>query len=40
MGYTPGTFNMFDLFSERNETTDLPEALLLIMYYKHQITLH
>lgn len=29
MGYTPGTFDMFDLFFERNETTDLPEALLL-----------
>ena len=40
MGYTLGTFDTFDLFFERNETTDLPEALLFVMYYKHQITLH
>lgn len=27
MGYTLHTFDMFDLFFERNETTDLPELL-------------
>lgn len=40
MGYTLSTFYMFDLLFERNETTDLLEALLFATSYNQQITLH
>lgn len=40
MEYTLRTFDMFDLFFERNETTDLPGELLFSTSYEQQITLH